>query len=126
MGARRTMGAVDSIWLSMDRPDNLMVIDSIMLLDGPADWERLEAVVSRRLVERYPVFSQRAVDSANPVGMPHWEDDDDFADELFDILQDVEEHDLRDRLEDIDENDVDDLIDLIDEDEDCASVLFSS
>ena len=54
------------------------------------------------------------------------EDDDDFADQLFDILQDVEEHDLRDRLEDIDENDVDDLIDLIDEDEDCASVLFSS
>jgi WS/DGAT/MGAT family acyltransferase len=73
------MGAVDSIWLSMDRPDNLMVIDSIMILDGPADWERVEAVVSRRLVERYPVFSQLAVDSANPVGMPHWEDDESFA-----------------------------------------------
>jgi WS/DGAT/MGAT family acyltransferase len=73
------MGAVDSIWLSMDRPDNLMVIDSIMLLDGPADWERLATLVSRRLVERYPVFSQLAVDSANPVGMPHWEDDESFA-----------------------------------------------
>ncbi len=34
VAGRRTMGAVDSIWLSMDRPDNLMVIDSIMLLDG--------------------------------------------------------------------------------------------
>jgi WS/DGAT/MGAT family acyltransferase len=79
MGGRRTMGAVDSIWLSMDRPDNLMVIDSIMLLDGSADWERLEAVVARRLVERFPVFSQRAVDSGNPVGMPHWEDDESFA-----------------------------------------------
>jgi WS/DGAT/MGAT family acyltransferase len=73
------MGAVDSIWLSMDRPDNLMVIDSIMLLDGRADWSRVEAVVQRRLVDRYPVFSQRAVDSANPVGMPHWEDDEDFS-----------------------------------------------
>jgi WS/DGAT/MGAT family acyltransferase len=73
------MGAVDSIWLSMDRPDNLMVIDSIMLLEGRADWSRVEAVVQRRLVDRYPVFSQRAVDSANPVGMPHWEDDEDFS-----------------------------------------------
>jgi WS/DGAT/MGAT family acyltransferase len=73
------MGAVDSIWLSMDRPDNLLVIDSIMLLEGPADWPRVEAVVQRRLVDRYPVFSQRPVESTNPVGMPHWEDDEDFA-----------------------------------------------
>jgi len=54
------------------------------------------------------------------------EDDDDFADQLFDVLTDVDETDLRDELEDINENDVDDLIDLIDEDEECAAILFNS
>jgi WS/DGAT/MGAT family acyltransferase len=73
------MGAVDSIWLTMDRPANLMVIDSIMMLDGDVEWERVEAVVQHRLVDRYPVFTQRPVDSTNPVGMPHWEDDEDFS-----------------------------------------------
>lgn len=72
------MGAVDSIWLTLDRPENLMVIDSIMLLEGDADWERVTELVRRRLVDRFPVFRQRAVPSSNPVGMPHWEDDEDF------------------------------------------------
>jgi WS/DGAT/MGAT family acyltransferase len=73
------MGAVDSIWLTLDRPDNLMVIDSIMLLEGDVDWDRVTDVVRRRLVDRFPVFRQRPVLSSSPVGMPHWEDDEDFA-----------------------------------------------
>ncbi len=79
MTGRRSMGGVDAIWLSMDTPENLMVIDSVIMLDGPVDWERLEAVVQHRLVDRYPVFSQRVVESLNPMGMPHWVDDDDFT-----------------------------------------------
>ena len=61
MTGLRSMGAVDAIWLAMDSPDNLMVIDSVMMLEGPVDWERLESVVQRRLVDRYPVFTQRVV-----------------------------------------------------------------
>ena len=79
MSRRRPVGAVDSIWLSMDRPTNLMVIDSLMWFDGPVDWERFTAVIQHRLVERYPVFHQRPVAASNPLGMPHWEDDPDFA-----------------------------------------------
>ena len=65
---RRAMGGVDAIWLSMDRPYNLMVIEGIMTLDGPIDRKRLRAGVQRRLVDRYPVFRQVAVDAATPVG----------------------------------------------------------
>lgn len=73
------MGAVDAVWLAMDTPENYMVIDGIMTLEGPVDWERLTAVVQHRLVDRYPVFRQVVVPPATPMGMPHWEDDDDFA-----------------------------------------------
>jgi WS/DGAT/MGAT family acyltransferase len=73
------MGAVDAVWLAMDSPDNLMVIEGIMTLETPADWERLADVVQHRLVDRYPVFRQLVVEAPNPMAMPHWEDDPDFA-----------------------------------------------
>lgn len=73
------MGGVDAIWLSMDGPDNLMVIDAIMNLEGPVDLDRLKVVLQRRLVDRYPVFSQLVVEPFTPLGMPHWEDDDEFS-----------------------------------------------
>ncbi len=79
MNGSRPMGAVDAVWLTMDRPDNLMVIDSLLWFDAPVDWERLTAVVQRRLVDRYPVFSQLAVSAAHPLGPPRWSDDPDFA-----------------------------------------------
>ncbi len=84
------MGPVDTIWLNMDRPDNLMVIDSLMFLDGAVDWDRLQETMTGRLLDRYPVFRQRAVLSSTHVGPPHWEDDPDF---------DVERHVVRATLE---------------------------
>ncbi|MGE0599667.1 MAG: hypothetical protein AB7J35_05495 [Dehalococcoidia bacterium] len=53
-------------------------------------------------------------------------DEKDYADQVYEILDDVEDNDLRDLLEKIDERDVDDLIDLIDENEDCSFVVFDS
>lgn len=88
--SRRLIGPVDTIWLNMDRPNNLMVIDSLMFLDGPVDWDRLVATITERLVDRYPVFRQRAVLSPTHVGPPHWEDDPDF---------DVERHVVRATLD---------------------------
>ncbi len=76
--SRRLIGPVDTIWLNMDRANNLMVIDSVVLLDGPVDWDRLVEVYEERLLARYPVFSQRPVPAATHVGPPHWEDDPDF------------------------------------------------
>jgi diacylglycerol O-acyltransferase / wax synthase len=75
--SRRPIGAVDTIWLNMDRPENLMVVESLITFDDPVDWDRLLDVVNRRLLDRYPVFSQRPV--LSPLRLTaHWEDDPDF------------------------------------------------
>jgi WS/DGAT/MGAT family acyltransferase len=66
------------MWLNRDRPNNLMVIDGVMWFDEMIDFERLGPVIQRRLLDRYPVFSQRPVAPSLPFGMPHWEDDPDF------------------------------------------------
>ena len=78
MAGRRTVGAVDNIWLRMDRPANLMVIDTVMWLDAPLDLERFRAVVQRRIVDRFPVFSQRIAPDTLPLLSPQWEDDPEF------------------------------------------------
>ncbi|MEP7089958.1 MAG: wax ester/triacylglycerol synthase domain-containing protein, partial [Nocardioidaceae bacterium] len=77
----RAIEPVDTIWLNMDRDNNLMVIESVMMLESPPDWERFLDVLQRRVVEVYPVFSQRPVRAAG--GLPflpsRWEDDTDFS-----------------------------------------------
>jgi diacylglycerol O-acyltransferase / wax synthase len=73
------MGAVDAVWLTMDRPDNLMVIDSLLWFDAPVDWDRFTAMVAHRLVHRYPVFRQLAVPSEHAFAPPRWCDDPDFS-----------------------------------------------
>jgi hypothetical protein len=74
----------------MDRANNLMVVDSLMFLEGPIDWDRLVDVGRRRMVDRYPVFRQRPVMPLSHVGPPHWEDDPDF---------DLDRHVFRARLD---------------------------
>ncbi len=69
---------MDATWLRMDRPDNLMVIESVVWFDTPVDWERLAGVLRRRMIARYPVFRQRPVESRNPLLPSYWEDDPDF------------------------------------------------
>jgi WS/DGAT/MGAT family acyltransferase len=69
---------VDTIWLNMDRADNLMVIESLMMLEGAVDWDRFKATVERRIGDRFPVFRQRPVPSRLPMVPPHWEDDPDY------------------------------------------------
>jgi diacylglycerol O-acyltransferase len=78
MSERRSIGPVDNMWLNRDQPTNLMVIDGVMWFDEMIDFERLGMLIQRRLLQRYPVFSQRPVPSSIPFGMPHWEDDPDF------------------------------------------------
>ncbi len=73
--ARHTMGAVDAIWLHMDRPENLLVIDTLMWFDGRVDERRLRAVLAERLVERFPVFGMRPAEPLLPLGSPRWETD---------------------------------------------------
>jgi diacylglycerol O-acyltransferase / wax synthase len=73
------LSSADTAWLHMDRPTNLMVINSVELFDQPLDWERFKRIIQTRLVDRYPRFRQRVVDSRLPLRAPRWEDDPDFA-----------------------------------------------
>ena len=59
--AQRPMSAQDALWLTMDRPNNLMVIDGVMLFDGEPEWDALLAATSERVIERFPVFRSRAL-----------------------------------------------------------------
>src|SRR6476620_1880605 len=75
---RRPIDPVDTIWLNMDRANNLMVIESLMTCADPIDRERFLEVLRTRVLDRFPVFSQRPVSSRMPLAMPHWEDVPDF------------------------------------------------
>ncbi len=77
MSAR--LSTADTAWLHMDRPTNLMVINSVELFDEPPDWERVKQIIQSRLVDRYPRFRQRVVESRLPLRAPRWEDDPDYA-----------------------------------------------
>ena len=60
-GARRRLGIQDALWLEMDRPNNLMVVDSVIWTSEPLDFTELRKVVKQRLVDRYPVFRSKAI-----------------------------------------------------------------
>lgn len=76
--ARRRMSAQDSFWLELDRPTNLLVITSLVWTEQPVDPERLRQVIRERVVERYPVYTQRPVLHGGLIRTGYWEDDPDF------------------------------------------------
>jgi WS/DGAT/MGAT family acyltransferase len=73
----------------MDTEKNLMVINSILLFEGPVDMERLVSTIAHRL-PNYPRFTQKVIRLR---GRPHWVEDN-----QFDITRHVElermEHDV--------------------------------
>jgi len=70
--------SADTAWLHMDRPTNLMVINSVMLFDERLDWERLRRVIHERMVERYPRFHERVLESRLPLLGPSFVQDRHF------------------------------------------------
>ncbi|MGB0128069.1 MAG: wax ester/triacylglycerol synthase family O-acyltransferase [Rhodocyclaceae bacterium] len=76
MAKRERFSSVDTAWLRMDRPTNLMLIVGIMVFDRPIAFPRLQRVVTNRLVA-YRRFRQRVVQDFTGT---YWEDDD-----LFDL-----------------------------------------
>jgi diacylglycerol O-acyltransferase / wax synthase len=73
------MSSADAAWLHMDRPTNLMVINAVLLFDEQLDRDRLRRTIERRLVERYPRFRGRVVESRLPLLAPSFEADPDFS-----------------------------------------------
>lgn len=60
-GRRQRLGVQDALWLEMDTPGNLMVVDSLFWTDGPMEWDEYLTVIRERLWDRYPVFRSVAV-----------------------------------------------------------------
>ncbi len=75
---RRRIGPVDTIWLNMDRPNNLMVIDAVMFLADTPDWDEVAHLFQTRVVDRFPVFHQRP-EAPGFIGQPNWVDDEEFS-----------------------------------------------
>lgn len=71
---REPIAKVDTAWLRMEQPTNLMMITGVMMLAPGVDFERLQEVVGGRFLA-FRRFRQKAV--RTPRGC-WWEDDEDF------------------------------------------------
>ncbi len=71
---RERMSSVDTAWLRMDAPTNLMMIVGVMMFAGPMDIARLKRTLTHRLL-RYNRFRQRVVQDASGA---YWVDDEHF------------------------------------------------
>jgi WS/DGAT/MGAT family acyltransferase len=77
VSTHHAMSHADAAWLRMDRPTNLMVINSLLWFDTVPDWERLRAAYADQIVEHFPRFRQIAR-PGGPLGGARWEDDPRF------------------------------------------------
>jgi diacylglycerol O-acyltransferase / wax synthase len=76
------MDPADVAWLHMDRPTNLMVVNTVLWFDEPVDQAAVLQVFQERVVWRFRRFRQRAADPAltlAPWAAPQWVDDAGFA-----------------------------------------------
>ena len=71
---REKMSSVDTAWLRMDRPHNLMMICGVMLFEGPVPYARLKRLIAERFLV-FRRFRQRAVEQP---GFTYWESDPHF------------------------------------------------
>ena len=72
--ARERISAVDTAWLRMDRPSNLMMICGVLLFRDRLSYARFKDVISKRFLV-FDRFRQRAVETQ---GGAFWESDSDF------------------------------------------------
>jgi len=74
MPRNERMDPVDTTWLRMDRPANLMIIVGVMMLAGPVDIKRIETTLAKRILA-FRRFRQRV--ETRPTGL-WWCDDPHF------------------------------------------------
>jgi len=82
MAKRERMSSVDTAWLRMDTPTNLMMIVGVLMFSSPVDFARLKRTLEFRLLH-YRRFRQRVVQDASGTW---WELDQNF---------DIDSHVLR-------------------------------
>src|SRR5439155_3575577 len=71
---RERISSVDTAWLRMDRPSNLMMICGVLIFRERISLKRLRATISDRFL-RFERFTQRAVQTG---AAAYWETDPDF------------------------------------------------
>lgn len=78
MAARRTnLSSVDTAWLRMEHPTNLMMITGILTFAEPLSYGGLYRTVEQRLLQ-FDRFRQRIVEPRTALGSPAWERDPHF------------------------------------------------
>ena len=82
MAKRERMSSVDTAWLRMDTPTNLMMIVGVLMFSSPVDFARLKRTLEFRLLH-YRRFRQKVVHDASGTW---WELDSNF---------DIDSHVLR-------------------------------
>lgn len=76
--SRQAVRPVDDVWLTMDQPDNLMVVESLMVVDGDLDRGTYIELLRERVLDRFPRFRQRSTWSWLPWPGQWWEEDPEF------------------------------------------------
>lgn len=71
---RESMSKVDTAWLRMERPTNLMMITGVLMFAESVPLAKLRKIIEQRFLA-YPRFTQKAVDTATGAS---WVRDDDF------------------------------------------------
>jgi WS/DGAT/MGAT family acyltransferase len=71
---REKISAVDTAWLRMDRPSNLMMICGVLLFADRIRFDRLTRIIDERFL-KFDRFRQRPVDR---LGVAYWESVPDF------------------------------------------------
>ena len=71
---REPIAKVDTAWLRMEQPTNLMMITGVIVLSEPVDFGHFKDIISNRFLA-FPRFRQKAVDHVRGCW---WEEDENF------------------------------------------------
>jgi len=71
------MTNVDTFWLHMDQPTNLMIITAVQEFDEVLDFNDVKETLEKRLLV-FDRFTKRVVKPISGVGIPTWEEDPTF------------------------------------------------
>src|SRR3954451_2069875 len=77
MPAKRSerLSRIDTAWLRMEEPTNLMMVTGVLVFDQPLNFARLRQAVEQRMLI-FDRFHQKVVDAD---GTPHWQEDPHFT-----------------------------------------------
>ncbi|MEM9385365.1 MAG: wax ester/triacylglycerol synthase family O-acyltransferase [Pseudomonadota bacterium] len=75
---RETLTPIDTAWLHMEDPSNLMMVTGVLTFTGKIDLPTFKRTFSERLL-RYERFRQRVVHGPTPLQRPHWRTDPSLA-----------------------------------------------